>query len=170
MDPQRYVEWSSVHTAATKNFLLKGLLVRASTVTNTTANFHVAVEYYVQGLHARGFSRRAMHDAFQSYIQDYWKAYPNQQQELSRWFQGLLLRTFGNSTAPHKGPNTAQTTSQGTLLCGLDAINHIMMNQGRMPVTRDILDDIADNVACLEAMVLLPPLAKQQRSDTITAP
>ena len=151
--PQRYVEWSSVHTAATKKFLLKGLLVRASTVTNTTPNFHVAVKYYVQGLFARGFSRRAMHDAFQSYIHDYWKAYPNQQRELSKWFQGLLSRTFGNNTAPPKGPTIAQTTSQGTLLCGLDAINHIMINQGRMPVTRDILDDIANNVASLEAMI-----------------
>ena len=152
--PQRYVEWTSVHTAATKKFLLKGLLVRASTVTNTTPAFQEATEYYVQGLHARGFTRRAMHDGVQSYIQDYLKPYPNQQQELSRWFQSLLARTFGPSQTSHKPSTFVPTTnSQGTLLCGLDAINHVMVNQGRMPINREILDDIADNVASLEAMV-----------------
>ena len=85
--PQRYVEWTSVHTDATKNHLLKGLLVRAGTVTNTLAAFHEAVEYYVQGLFARGFTRRALHHAFQSYIHDYWNPFPHQQGELSKWFQ-----------------------------------------------------------------------------------
>ena len=28
-----------------------------------------------------------------------------------------------------------------------------MVNQGRMPITRDNLDDLADNVASLEAMI-----------------
>ena len=39
------------------------------------------------------------------------------------------------------------------MLCGLDAINHILINQGRPPVQRDILDDIAENVALLEAEI-----------------
>ena len=151
--PQRYVEWSSVHTAATKRYLLKGLLVRASTVTNTTAAFHEAIEYYVQGLHARGSPRRALHDAFQSYIHDYWTAFPYQQQELSKWFQALLSRTFGPANTPKKDTLMPMTKSHGALLCGLDAINHIMVNQGRMPITRDILDDIADNVASLEVAI-----------------
>ena len=155
--PQRYVEWSSVHTKATKNHMLKGLLVRASTVTNTLAAFHEAVEYYVQGLFARGFTRKALHHGFQSYIHDYWNPFPHQQQELSKWFQALLNRTFGPTNvtpgcqAPQ--PQAAPTTAQGTLLCGLRAINYLMINQGRMPVDREILDDIADNVASLEAAI-----------------
>ena len=32
--PQRYVEWSSIHTLDTKRMLMKGLLVRAGTITN----------------------------------------------------------------------------------------------------------------------------------------
>ena len=39
------------------------------------------------------------------------------------------------------------------MLCGLDAINHLMINQGRMPIDRGILDDIADNVAAMEAII-----------------
>jgi hypothetical protein len=115
--------------------------------------FHEAVEYYVQGLHARGFTRRAMHHAFQSYIHDNWKPFPHQQAELSKWFQALLDRTFLAGAKKPSVPNEPGDSSKGTLLCGLDAINHIMLNQGRMPITRDILDDIADNVAALEAMV-----------------
>lgn len=151
--PQRYVEWNSVHTDATKNHLLKGLLVRAGTVTNTMAAFHEAVEYYVQGLFARGFTRRAMHLSFQSYIQDYWKPYPNQQAELSKWFQSLLNQTFGANHMQPKAPIAAVTQPKDSLLCGLHAINHIMVNQGRMPISRDILDDLADNVAALEASI-----------------
>ena len=57
--PQRYVEWTSIHTKGTKRMILKGLLVRAGTITSTMAAFKEAVEYYTQGLHARGFQKRA---------------------------------------------------------------------------------------------------------------
>ena len=94
-----------------------------------------------------------MHFAFQSYIHDYWKPYPHQQEELSKWFQALLNRTFQG--APKKPDNFSPQAQppKAALLCGLDAINHIMLNQGRMPIGRDLLDDLADNVASLEAMV-----------------
>ena len=151
--PQRYVEWNSVHTDATKNHLLKGLLVRAGTVTNTLSAFHEAVDYYVQGLFARGFTRRAMHHAFQSYIHDYWNPFPHQQAELSKWFQNLLNQKFEASSAQQKSPILATMQPKDSLLCGLHAINHIMVNQGRMPITREILDDLADNVATLEATI-----------------
>ena len=51
------------------------------------------------------------------------------------------------------GADGTKNTPKGSLLCGLDAINHIMVNQGRMPISRDLLDDLADNVATLEAIV-----------------
>ena len=159
--PQRYVEWTSVHTSATKNFMLKGLLVRAGTITNTLPAFHEAIEYYVQGLHARGFTRKALHNGFQSYIHDHWNAFPHQQHELSNWFQMLIKRIFGPTNHPPQPTQQsipAQNTNpgnptKGALLCGLDAINSIMINQGKMPIQRDIVDDIADNVATWEAIV-----------------
>ena len=92
--PQRYVEWTSVHTSFTKKYLLKGLLIRASTVTNTMSAFHDAIEYYVQGLYARGFTKKALHHSFQSYIHDHWAQFPHHQQELSRWFNNLVNRIY----------------------------------------------------------------------------
>ena len=73
--PQRYVEWSSIHTRDTKRLLLKGLLVRAGNITNTLPAFHEAISYFVEGLHARGFSQSAMLDSLESYIKHYWSAY-----------------------------------------------------------------------------------------------
>lgn len=35
----------------------------------------------------------------------------------------------------------------------MDAINHLLLHKGRMPIGRDILDDIAHNVASLEAQL-----------------
>jgi hypothetical protein len=160
--PQRYVEWTSTHTSYTKKNLLKGLVVRAAVITNTMAAFHEAVEYYVQGLHARGFPKKALHHSFQGYLQDHWTAYPHLQQELSKWFKEMVGRYYpqakGAPIPPRPQPESsavlpARTDAQGSLLCGLRALNHVMVHLGRMPVNRDILDDVADNVAALEAMV-----------------
>jgi hypothetical protein len=167
--PQRYVDWSSVHTRATKKFLLKGLLVRAGTVTNTLAAFKDAVEYFLEGLIARNFGKRDLTHSMESYLQDYWSEFPHQATQLRKWFHQKLVGAFGRPRLP--GNNTEATTSQapptttaaahppprqGTLLCGLDAINHIMISRSRMPVQRDMLDDIAAHVASLEAAISEP--------------
>ena len=51
-----------------------------------------------------------------------------------------------------KGVNNPirKKSAQGTLLCGMRALNHVMVHRGRTPVDRDILDDIAHHVAAME--------------------
>lgn len=168
--PQRYVEWSSIHTKDTRRMLLKGLLVRAGTITNSMPAFKEAVSYYVNGLYVRGFQRRALMDSFESYMKDYWTAFPHAANDVRQWFKNLLRRLYDNSSKqndtrkesqPHWAPASNVTHSQrqnspppsGALLCGLDAINHIMTSRRRPPITRDMLDDIAKHIAHLEASI-----------------
>ena len=73
--PQRYIQWSSVHTKYTKNFLMKGLAVRAGVITNTMESFKEAITYYAEGLAARGFHSTTLQNSWNSYLQD-WKGYP----------------------------------------------------------------------------------------------
>ena len=80
--PQRYIQWNSVHTPYTKNFLMKGLAVRAGVITNTMENFKEAITYYAEGLAARGFHSSALQNSWNSYLQDYSKGYPHLQAEL----------------------------------------------------------------------------------------
>ena len=128
--PQRYVEWSSIHTSHTKKFLLKGLLVRAGTVTNTTEAFHEAVEYFVQGLHARSFQEHSLKHSFESYLHDYWSALPNLANDLRTWFNRKLLPKYypTKASSPKQDP---PKSVHGTLLCGLRAINHVLQSRGR---------------------------------------
>ena len=168
--PQRYVEWSSIHTKDTKRMLLKGLLVRSGAITNTMAAFKDSVRYTVEGLHSRGFTRRSLMDSFESYMKDYWSPFPYAAQDVRNWFRSELERLFQQKIQPFgstsvrapakpaapKAPAPAFTpreVAQGTLLCGLDAINHIMASRGRMPLGRDVLDDVALHVANLEAAI-----------------
>ena len=164
--PQRYVEWSSVHTRASKKFLLKGLLVRAGTVTNTLAAFKDAVEYFIEGLIARNATKRDLIQSMESYLQDYWSEFPDQARQLRKWFHQKMAEAFAAAGRPAKPATATTSTDQSavrhppqareTLLCGLDAINHVMVSRNRMPVQRDMLDDIAAHVASLEAAISRP--------------
>jgi hypothetical protein len=157
---QRYVEWTSIHTSHTKKFLLKGLLVRAGTITNTMAAFREAVEYYVVGLHARGFGERPMIRSYESYMTDCWAALSLAKKDVRDCFHGLLNRVCkpapsnqptqnprSEPVSNSRAPEARGTTRQGSLLCGLAAINYILAARERMPVQRDILDEVAQHVS-----------------------
>ena len=166
--PQRYVEWASIHTKDTKRMILKGLLVRSGTITNTMAAFKDSVRYIIDGLYARGFTRRALTDSFESYMKDYWGPFTHAAHDVKKWFHGELDRLYKQKiqpfqaaakTQPPAPPTQApaaippQFSARGTLLCGLTAINHVMASRGRVPLSRDVLDDVALHVANLEASI-----------------
>ena len=156
--PQRYIQWSSVHTKYTKNFLMKGLAVRAGVITNTMEGFQEAISYYSEGLAARGFHASALQTSWDSYLQEYWKGYPQLQTEFRQWFPELLRGLFGVSSAKRaaqsRTPARTQSHQPGMLLCGLHAINIILQSIGQDCVVRQELDQIADELAVNEALVL----------------
>ena len=70
------------------------------------------------------------------------------------WFHKLMDEVFQPQHASSSPPKQQEPPSvKGTLLCGLDAINHIMAKRDRLPVHHDVLDEITSHVASLEAQV-----------------
>lgn len=163
--PQRYIEWSSIHTKDTKRMLFKGLLVRAGTITNSMVAFQEAVQYYAEGLHARGFQRRALMDSFESYMRDHWQAFPYKVIDVRKWFKAELNKMYSVSGTLRGAVNVAASTFKphaiqrgthgvrGTLLCGLRAINYVLESIKRPEVDRTLLDDIAEHIVQQESLV-----------------
>ena len=117
------------------------------------------ISYYAEGLAARRFHASALQTSWDSYLQEYWKGYPQLQTELRQWFPELLRGLFDAPTASSSkqksrtAPRT-QSRQPGMLLCGLHATNIILPSIGRDCVVHQELDHIAEELAVTEALLL----------------
>ena len=150
--PQRFIEYTSCHTPWTKKFLLKSLLVRAATICSTTAGFKRAVEHYVQGLLARGCATSHLQKSWDSFASSRLKNRWTMRNELSAWFRRLIS---GNKVQPPSQQAVSKKRAKHRLLlCGLNAVNAVLAVMERPLIAREQLDDLNDNLAVEEALVL----------------
>ena len=161
--PQRFIDFTSCHTPWTKKFLLKSLLVRAATICSTTASFKRAVEHYVQGLLLRGCGLNHLQQSWDSFASSRLKHRWKMRNELSAWFRRLIGKSKPQSPSQNDAPR--KNSKYRLLLCGLNAVNAVLSLIDRPPISREQLDDLNDNLAVEEALIVDEGVAIDNATD-----
>lgn len=152
--PQRNISYSSCHTPWTKKFLLKGLLIRAATICNTTAAFKAAALYYINGLKLRGCSNTQLTQSWDSFCSSRMQNAGRLREGLTAWFKSVLHRSNPNiELPPPRAPLARHVPDEANrskvLLCGLHATNAILGILKRPLLQREHLDEV--NLTLAEA-------------------
>ena len=180
--PKKYISYDSCHTPWTKKYLMKGLLVRAATICNTTASFKKGVEYYTRGLLLRGCKKSFLKQSWASFVagkrseacsedeRRRLQENPLRVAHLTNWFKKLVDSTAAEFESLSKKPGEAAppepaTTRKQLLLCGINAVNAVLDVLGRPSLTKTQVDELNDHLASEEALVLADGSATENLRD-----
>ena len=95
--PKMYLDYSSVHTPWTKKNVFHGLLIRASTITNTTSAFKRATEMYAKGLVARGCPINFLKYSWKRFLSRTTNHHSLLRKEVQAWFNDMILHSLKKS-------------------------------------------------------------------------
>ena len=163
--PQRFIEFSSCHTHYTREHMFLSLLIRATTLSNSSDNFFKAATEYAQGLIARGFNAAALKKSWRKFCYSRSND-PILRKDLTKRFFAWLEQQDFSKAVPESSELRKQNTAKRTqaklqeLLCGYDAFNAILKVLGKSPVERDFMDTAAKDLAQQEAELLYDTSAK----------
>jgi len=153
--PQRYIQWSSVHTVVHQGVSLAN---RAGTITNTMQSFRKAIRYYAAGLAARGFHANALRQSSFAYLRQRWRGHPHLRHEYEQWFQEFMAELYAwDPCGPFQQPPRSQRSQPqsqrqpGRLLCGLYTNITVLQGLNQDSLVRQRRDHIDDELATAEA-------------------
>jgi len=157
--PRRFIEYSSCHTHYTKWYMFKGLLIRALTICNNQRDFLRAVIHYAQGLIARGFPSSALLRAWRKFSHDkidHPAAWRELTAQFKEWLSQQDFASAHDDEETQKSKRVAITLAnfQATLMCGMTATNHILKACNALPVTAEVMQAKAHEMAEKESVLL----------------
>ena len=147
--PRRFIEYSSCHTHYTKWYMFKGLLIRALTICNNQNDFFNAVVHYAQGLVSRGFPANSLLKAWRKFAYEKLPN-PSARRTLTERFKDWLSQQDFATAHPDEQAQQqaryqkAKDQFTGTLMCGLVAVNHILVSKHRPRLTAQAMQEIAE--------------------------
>ena len=128
--PRKFIDYSSCHTHYTKWYMFKGLLIRTLTICNSQEDFMKGVIHYAQRLIARGFPVTAIKRAWNKFIYEKIQQPAVRHKLTEDLLSWLRKQDFSGAFPDEENKKEEQKNKclrhyEGTLMCGLVALNHI---------------------------------------------
>ena len=138
---------------------------------NTIPRFKKGVEYYARGLLLRGCKKNFLKQSWASFAagkrsEDMTTSNDRRPQDnplkvshLTNWFKKLIDSTAAEFEAIPNKSRSVSLPKPGSprdqlLLCGVHAVNGVLEVLGRPTLTKTQVDDLNDNLATEEALIL----------------
>ena len=173
--PRKFIDYSSCHTHYTKWYMFKGLLIRTLTICNSQEDFMKGVIHYAQGLIARGFPVTAIKRAWNKFIYEKIQQ-PAVRHKLTEDLLSWLRKQDFSGAFPdeeskkeeQKKKNKCLKHYEGTLMCGLVALNHILRALKLPAVASKEMQQIAKQMADKEISMLYSSSAQNMELEQLT--
>ena len=157
--PRKFIDYGSCHTHYSYWYMFKGLLIRALTICHNQNDFFNVVVHCAQGLVSRGFPASALLRAWRKFAYEK-LVHPTARRTLTNQFKEWISQQ--NFSSAHSDERSQQQTQynnflsqfQGTLLCGLAAVNHILAHENKPQLTAQYMHEMAQNMAQKECCLL----------------